>query len=125
MEAVKLQDKQDKEPRKAYQLPEPRGYKILIKPVEAEKVTEGGIWKPDNLVDLEQTASVVGFVVKLGNQAYKDKERFDEPWCKEGDFVLVGAYKGWRFKIHGEEFRLINDDQVGAVVEDPRGYSRA
>ena len=47
------------------------------------------------------------------------------PWCKDGDFVLIGAYKGVRFKIFGKEFRLINDDTVKAVVDDPRGYARA
>ena len=57
---------------------------------------------------------------------YKDEGKFLQgPWCKEGDFVLVRAYSGTRFKIHGREFRLINDDQVEAVVEDPRGYTRA
>jgi co-chaperonin GroES (HSP10) len=47
------------------------------------------------------------------------------PWCKEGDFVITRAYAGTRFKIHGREFRLINDDQVEAVVQDPRGITRA
>ena len=74
---------------------------------------------------IEQTSSVVGLILSMGDQCYNDKERFgDTPWCKEGDFVLIGAYKGVRFNIHGKEFRLINDDTVQAVVDDPRGYSR-
>ena len=66
------------------------------------------------------------FVLKMGDTCYKDDARFSSgPWCKEGDFVLIRAYAGTRFKIHGREFRLINDDTVEAVVDDPRGYSRA
>ena len=77
---------------------------------------------------LEEVGTVCGLVVKMGSLCYKDKERFGEdckPWCKENDFVLIGAYKGVRFKIHGKEFRIINDDTVQGVVLDPRGYSRA
>ena len=47
------------------------------------------------------------------------------PWCKEGDFVITRAYSGTRIKIFGNEFRIINDDTVEAVVDDPRGYERA
>jgi hypothetical protein len=47
------------------------------------------------------------------------------PWCKEGDFVLVRTYSGTRFKIYGKEFRVINDDMIEAVVQDPRGLTRA
>jgi co-chaperonin GroES (HSP10) len=62
----------------------------------------------------------------MGPDCYLDKERFPtKPYCKEGDFVLIRAFQGTRFKVHGEEFRIINDDNVEAVVDDPRGYSRA
>jgi co-chaperonin GroES (HSP10) len=107
------------------QLPKMVGYHLLIAPLKAEQKTEGGIWKPDNLVDLEQSAAVCGLVIGMGPDAYADKDRFKEPWAKEGDFVVIGAYKGTRIKIHGEEFRVINDDQVLGVVDDPRGYTRA
>jgi co-chaperonin GroES (HSP10) len=66
------------------------------------------------------------FVVKLGPDAYKDEARFPSgPSCKEGDFVIVRPNSGTRLKIHGREFRIINDDSVEAVVEDPRGITRA
>jgi co-chaperonin GroES (HSP10) len=78
------------------------------------------------MAKIEEHSTTVLFVVKVGPDAYKDEGKFPHgPWCKEGDFVLVRAYSGTRFKIHGREFRLLNDDQVEAVVEDPRGYTRA
>ncbi len=110
----------------AKKIPEPSGYKLLIKPLEVKEKTDSGIYMPDALKNAEQTASVLGFVVKAGPDAYQDESKFPNgPYCKEGDFVIFRSYSGTRFKIDKDEFRLINDDTVEAVVDDPRGYSRA
>lgn len=112
--------------QKATQLPEPKGYRILCAVPEAEDTYESGIIKDSTTKRVEENATVVLFVLKMGDLCYKDESRFPTgPWCKEGDFVLTRAYAGTRFKIHGREFRLINDDTVEGVVDDPRGYSRA
>ena len=82
--------------------------------------------RPIEGMRLEETATTVLFVLKVGPDAYNDTAKFPNgAWCKEGDFVLVRTYSGTRFKIFGKEFRLINDDQVDAVVQDPRGLTRA
>jgi co-chaperonin GroES (HSP10) len=108
------------------QLPEPKGWKILCAVPEVEDKYESGILKADSSVRIEEHSTVVLFVIKLGDMAYKDTEKFPTgAWCKEGDFVLTRAYAGTRIKIHGREFRLINDDAVEGVVQDPRGISRA
>ena len=58
-------------------------------------------------------------------EEYSDKARFPNgPWCKVGDFILARPNSGTRLKIHGREFRLINDDSVEGIVEDPRGITR-
>jgi co-chaperonin GroES (HSP10) len=107
-------------------LPEPVGYKLLIAIPEVSAKTEGGVYMPDKLKSDEETASIIGYVLKVGGAAYSDPERFpDGAWCKEGDFIIFRSYSGTRFKVMGKEFRIINDDTVEAVVEDPRGYSRA
>ena len=107
-------------------LPEPKGYKLLIAIPKLEEKTQGGVIIPDKLKGLEQTASIIGLVIALGEASYKDAEKFpDGPYCKEGDFVIFRSYSGTRFKLRGEEFRLINDDTVEAVVDDPREYTRA
>lgn len=112
--------------KRATQLPQPVGAKILIAMPSIEEKTEGGIIKATATLHREEVASVIGFVVELGPDAYKDETRFPSgAWCKKGDFVLVRAYSGTRFSIHGKEFRIIFDDQVDGVTEDPRGYSRA
>lgn len=107
-------------------LPEPKGYRLLIAIPEISKTTQGGVYIPDERRSGEETASIIGFVVKAGPEAYSDPNRFPSgPWCKEGDFVIFRSYSGTRFKVKGKEFRLINDDTVEATVEDPRGYTRA
>jgi hypothetical protein len=111
---------------KARQLPIPSGYRILCAIPEVEQKFEGSdLVKPDDLVKKDEILTTVLFVVALGPDCYKDESRFPSgPWCREGDFVLVRPNAGTRLVIHGREFRIINDDSVEAVVQDPRGITR-
>ena len=112
--------------KKAKQIPEPSGFHILCMVPEVEETFDSGIIKADTTLFAEERLTTVLFVMKFGPDAYKDLTKFPTgPWCKEGDFVLVRPHSGSRLKIHGREFRIINDDTVEAVVEDPRGISRA
>lgn len=111
--------------QKAKQLPDPSGYRILCFVPEIEDQFDSGIVKADITRQHEELLTTVLFVAKMGPDCYKDPARFPSgPWCKEGDFVLVRPHAGTRLKIHGREMRLINDDSVEGVVEDPRGVSR-
>jgi len=113
------------EAEKAKQLPTPAGYRILCAIPEAEDTYESGIAKSDLTIKNDEVLTTVLFVVSLGSDCYKDKERFPNgPYCKEGDFILVRPNAGTRLVIHGQEFRIINDDSVEAVVQDPRGITR-
>ena len=119
-------EKTQEEATKAKLLPEPKGYRVLCAVPHVEEEYEGGIIKAEDTKKVEEQTTVVLLVVKLGNLAYKDETRFPTgAWCKEGDFVLTRPYSGTRVVIHGREFRIINDDTVEAVVEDPRGIRRA
>ena len=111
--------------RSATQLPKPSGYHILLALPESKDTFESGIAKASLTKQQEEVSSVIGFVMAIGPDGYQDKAKFPTgPWCAKGDFVLVHAYHGSRFKIHGKEFRMINDEHVLGVVSDPRGYSR-
>ena len=108
------------------QLPDVKGYRILCMVPEADEKYESGLIKSDSVKQIQEHSTVVLFVMQLGDLAYQDEARFPTgAWCKEGDFVITRAYAGTRIKIHGKEFRIINDDTVEAVVDDPRGYERA
>ena len=111
--------------KKSETFPNPTGYKLLIAMPALEEKTEGGIFIPDAMKEAESTASVVGVVVLMGDMAYQDEDKFPTgPYCKEGEWVIFRSYSGTRFKVEGQEFRLINDDTVEAVVLDPRGVKR-
>jgi co-chaperonin GroES (HSP10) len=113
------------EQKQATQLPEPTGYRILIAIPDKEEKTEGGILKAQETLHYEEVSSIVGFVMKMGTDCYKDETRFPTgPWCQVGDFVLFRSFSGTRIKIYGKEFRMINDDNVEAVVDDPRGIEK-
>ena len=110
---------------RASQLPKPQGYRILCAIPESEEAFESGIIKSDETRRHDELLTTVLFVVDLGPDCYTDKTRFPNgPWCKKGDFVLVRPNAGTRLVIHDREFRIINDDSVEAVVEDPRGIKR-
>ena len=112
---------------RARMLPQPQGWKILCAvPEVRDTYDNSAIIKAESFMKQEEHATTVLFVVSVGPDAYRDTTKFPSgPWCKAGDFVLVRTYSGTRVKIHGKEFRTINDDQVECTVADPRGISRA
>lgn len=111
---------------KATQVPDPVTYHILcMLPKADEEMSEAGIIKTAQMMYHEELLSPVLFVAKIGPDAFKDEKRFPSgPSCKVGDFILVRPNTGTRMKIHGTEWRLINDDSIQAVVQDPRGIQR-
>ena len=110
---------------KAKQVPDPATFHLLCMLPEAQEEYEGGLLKAGQTMQFEELLSPVLFVAKMGPDAFKDEKRFPSgPSCKVGDFVIVRPNTGTRMKIHGTEWRLINDDSVEAVVQDPRGIQR-
>lgn len=111
--------------QKQQMVPRPVGYKMLLALPEQERTYASGIIKADQTLVHDTQASIVAFVVSQGPDCYKDEKKFPTgPWCKEGDFVIIRPYSGTRVKVHGKEMRLINDDGIDAVVDDPRGITR-
>jgi co-chaperonin GroES (HSP10) len=107
-------------------IPVPTGYHLLVAIPEVKEAFGSGILKADATRKNEEISTMVVQVLDMGSDAYKDKEKFPSgPYCKIGDFVLMRAYSGTRFKVYGKEmFRIVNDDSVEAVVADPTGYTR-
>tara|TARA_R100000008_G_C3568051_1_gene160320 strand:+ start:119 stop:553 length:435 start_codon:yes stop_codon:yes gene_type:complete len=104
----------------ADKLPRPTGYRILILPFAQKSVTKGGIHIAKQTIDKERLSTVVGHVIALGPDAYADTIKFPEgAWCKQGDWVIFGRYAGARFQIEGGDMRLLNDDEILAVIDDP------
>lgn len=106
-------------------LPKPTGFRLLIAIPKHEETSDGGILLPEQMRKREQAGSMVGYVMMLGPIAYQSEERFPNgAWCAEGDFIMFKTYAGARFSVKGQEFRLINDDMVDAIVPDPTVVER-
>ena len=101
-------------------LPQPTGWRILVLPYQGTGKTKGGVLLADETVEMHQVATVCGYILRMGPDAYKDKDKFSEgPWCKEKDWVIFGRYAGSRLKIEGGEIRLLNDDEILAKISNP------
>ena len=102
------------------QLPDPVGYRMLVRPYSGEKKTEGGILLTDETSEKIQMTTVCALVVKMGDLCYKDKEKFPNgAWCKEGEFVIYGRYSGSRFQTKYGEHRILNDDEIIGTIGKP------
>ena len=113
--------KKEKQKHEVEKVPTPAGFRIVLFPLKLESKTSSGIHLTDDTIEQSQITTNICKVLKLGPDAYKDKARFPNgSWCKEGDWVLITKYAGSRIRIEGGELRIINDDEVLAVLDDPR-----
>ena len=101
------------------QLPEPSGWRILVLPFTPKEKTKGGLIIAQESLDRLRIATNCGYVLKMGPLAYKDKDKFEDPWCKKGDWVIFARYAGSRLPIEGGEIRILNDDEVLGTIQDP------
>ena len=101
------------------ELPEPSGYRILVLPFTPKTKSAGGILFSQETLDKARIATTCGYVLKMGPLAYRDKDKFDEPWCKKGEWVIFARYAGSRLPIEGGEVRILNDDEVLGTVKNP------
>ena len=101
------------------ELPVPSGWRLLVLPFTPKEKTKGGILFSQEQLDKARIATTCGYVLKMGDLAYKDKEKFGKPWCKIGDWVMFARYAGARLPIEGGEVRILNDDEVLGTIGDP------
>jgi len=124
---LKIEEQEAKEVVLEEQIPKPVGYRILIAlPNIEETFGESGLLKSEKTMRDEYILSMIGLVLDMGDQAYSDTDRFPNgPWCQRGDYIMFRANSGTRFKVGKHEYRLLNDDSVEAVVDDPSKVTRA
>jgi len=101
------------------ELPKPQGYRMLLKPWEPSEKSTGGVIFSEQTREMIRFACVVSEVIDMGSECYKDMNRSSTTWCKPGDFVLTGKYVGLKFKCDNEDYSIINDDEVVAIVPKP------
>ena len=101
------------------ELPVPSGWRLLVLPFTPKEKTKGGILFSQEQLDKARIATTCGYVLKMGDLAYADKDKFNKPWCKVGDWVMFARYAGARLPIEGGEVRILNDDEVLGTISDP------
>jgi len=107
-------------------LPTPTGWRILVMPFQVKEETKGGIIIAQEALDRARVATQVGYVLKMGDLCYEDKERYPTgPWCAEKDWVIFARYAGSRMEIEGGEIRMLNDDEVLGTIKNPEDILHA
>jgi chaperonin GroES len=86
--------------------------RILIKPVEEETKTSGGIFIPDTAKEKPNT----GKVISIGEGRITDDGKVIPLIVKEGDTVMYGKYSGTEVKLNGQEHVILKEDDVMAIV---------
>ena len=100
-------------------LPDPTGWRMLVLPYRGQGKTKGGVLLTDETMQERSYTTVTGLVLKMGPDCYKDETRYPNgPWCKVNDWIIFGRYAGSRFGIEGGEVRILNEDEIIAVVKD-------
>lgn len=101
-------------------IPNPTGWRIAILPYRGAEKSKGGIVLAEETQKRTQLATTCGYVLKMGDLAFSDESKFPNgPWCKEGDWIIFGRYAGSRISIDGGEIRILNDDEIIGVLNDP------
>ncbi len=88
--------------------------RVLVRPVEEEKTTAGGIIIPDN-ANTEKPNS--GEIIAAGNGRITDSGDVRAMDVKVGDMVLFGQYAGTAVKVDGEELMMMKEEDILAVIE--------
>jgi co-chaperonin GroES (HSP10) len=102
-------------------LPELPGFHVLVRPVSVKETTKGGIIIPNSTREDMSYLTTVGKVIKMGNLAYNDTDKFPKgPWCKEGDYICYAKHAGQKIQYKEVKMILLYDDQVIMKVEDPK-----
>ncbi len=91
----------------------PLGDRVLVRRVEEEEKTRGGIIIPDTAKEKPQQ----GRVIAAGQGKVKDDGKRQPLDVKDGDTILFGKYSGQEIKIDGEEYLIMREDEVLAVLD--------
>ena len=87
--------------------------RVIVKRVEEEETTKGGIIIPDTAK--EKPAE--GLIVAVGDGKISEDGKRQSLEVKEGDKVLFGKYAGTEIKINGEEHLIMREDEIIAIIE--------
>lgn len=86
--------------------------RVVVKPIEAEELSAGGIVIPDNAKE----KPTKGEVLAVGEGKALDNGSVRAPKVKVGDKVIYGQYSGSAYKLDGVEYKIVREDDILAIV---------
>ncbi|HOJ17746.1 MAG: co-chaperone GroES [Ignavibacteriales bacterium] len=92
---------------------QPLADRVIVKPMEAEEKTKGGIILPDTAKE----KPIEGTIVAIGNGKVTDDGKTVALTVKVGDKVLYGKYSGTEVTIDGEEYLIMRESDIFAIVK--------
>jgi chaperonin GroES len=99
-------------------LPEPQGWRLLIRKEKPPEKSAGGVILSDMSKEAENFLNITGYIEKIGSLCWTDKDRYPSgPWAKVGDKVIIPKYTKFLMEIDNVEYRIINEDEIIAVVD--------
>ena len=120
------QAKEETQETSLEKLPNPTGWRILVMPFKVKEETKGGIIIAQETLDRARVSTQVGYVLKMGDLCYEDKEKYPTgPWCAENQWVILARYAGSRMEIDGGEIRMLNDDEILGTIDNPEDILHA
>jgi len=120
------QAKEETQETSLEKLPNPTGWRILVMPFKVKEETKGGIIIAQETLDRARVSTQVGYVLKMGDLCYADKDRYPTgPWCAEKQWVIFARYAGSRMEIDGGEIRMLNDDEILGTIDNPEDILHA
>jgi len=121
-----VQAKEETQETSLEKLPNPTGWRILVMPFKVKEETKGGIIIAQETLDRARVSTQVGYVLKMGDLCYQDKDRYPTgPWCAEKQWVIFARYAGSRMEIDGGEIRMLNDDEILGTIDNPEDILHA
>ncbi len=86
--------------------------RVVVKPIEADEVSAGGILIPDNAKE----KPTKGEIVAIGEGKALDNGSLRAPKVKVGDKVIYGQYSGSSYKLEGVEYKIVKEDDILAIL---------
>lgn len=118
------------------ELPQPTLWRVLVLPMQAKKMSAGGIALPESATEAEGHLQYIGQVLAVGPLAGKSDKYQNPEWygpgyfdiprwlwdVKVGDWIMYGRYSGLKITLKEVTLLMVNDDEIISKIDRPDGY---
>jgi len=99
---------------------------VLVRPIPAKPMTKGGIYLPDQTMEVKDILGTIGRVLAIGPTAFTREDMLvngkPSRWYRVGDHVVYGRHAGVKIKYKGVKLLVLNDDHPFMVIDNPQDF---